>query len=52
MFDGFAEEAMRFYIALFPSSGRRARPVDNYGFSRKFGWVTHRYGVSWQLNLK
>ena len=122
MFDGFAEEAMRFYIALFPGSGiirlerygpgepgaegsvKRAgftvagqevicidspakhafsftpsislfveceseaefdvafgklstggavlMPVDNYGFSRKFGWIADRYGVSWQLNLK
>ncbi len=26
-------------------------PLDNYGFSRKFGWVADRFGVSWQLNL-
>lgn len=26
-------------------------PLDNYGFSRKFGWVNDRFGVSWQLNL-
>lgn len=26
-------------------------PVDNYGFSRKFGWLNDRYGVSWQMNL-
>jgi predicted 3-demethylubiquinone-9 3-methyltransferase (glyoxalase superfamily) len=26
-------------------------PVDNYGFSKKFGWTSDRYGVSWQLNL-
>jgi predicted 3-demethylubiquinone-9 3-methyltransferase (glyoxalase superfamily) len=25
--------------------------IGNYGFSRKFGWVADRYGVSWQLNL-
>ena len=24
---------------------------DNYGFSRKFGWVNDRFGVSWQVNL-
>jgi predicted 3-demethylubiquinone-9 3-methyltransferase (glyoxalase superfamily) len=25
-------------------------PVGAYGFSRRFGWVTDRFGVSWQLN--
>lgn len=27
-------------------------PLDNYGFSKKFGWISDKYGVSWQLNLK
>ena len=27
-------------------------PVGNYGFSTKFGWLSDRYGVSWQLNLE
>ncbi|MBI1325903.1 VOC family protein [bacterium] len=26
-------------------------PLNDYGFSRKFGWVNDRFGVSWQLNL-
>ncbi len=26
-------------------------PLSNYGFSRKFGWIADRFGVSWQLNL-
>ncbi|MBP1994309.1 VOC family protein [Paenibacillus eucommiae] len=26
-------------------------PLGNYGFSKKFGWLNDRYGVSWQLNL-
>jgi len=27
-------------------------PLDNYGFSQKFGFVEDRYGISWQLNLQ
>jgi predicted 3-demethylubiquinone-9 3-methyltransferase (glyoxalase superfamily) len=26
-------------------------PLDNYGFSTRFGWLNDRFGVSWQLNL-
>lgn len=26
-------------------------PIDNYGFSTRFGWVKDRFGVSWQVNL-
>lgn len=32
--------------------GRVLMPLDNYGFSRRFGWVDDRFGVSWQLNLE
>jgi len=27
-------------------------PPDDYGFSRKFAWVSDRFGVSWQLNFQ
>ena len=30
--------------------GQVLMPVGEYGFSRRFGWVTDRFGVSWQLN--
>lgn len=33
-------------------NGEVAMPLDNYGFSQKFGWVIDRFGVSWQLNLQ
>lgn len=26
-------------------------PLDDYGFSRRFAWISDRFGVSWQLNL-
>lgn len=31
--------------------GAELMPLDNYGFSSRFGWVNDRFGVSWQLNL-
>ncbi|KEF32858.1 PhnB protein [Marinobacter nitratireducens] len=31
--------------------GSELMPLDNYGFSQKFGWLKDKYGVSWQLNL-
>lgn len=32
--------------------GQALMPIDNYGFSQKFGWVQDKFGISWQLNLK
>ncbi len=31
--------------------GKVLMPPNDYGFSRRFGWVADRFGVSWQLNL-
>lgn len=31
--------------------GQALMPLDDYGFSKKFGWINDRFGVSWQLNL-
>ena len=44
------EEIKRLYSAL-SDSGLALMPLDNYGFSKIFGWVNDRFGVSWQLNL-
>ena len=43
-------ELERLYTAL-SEKGAVLMPLGEYGFSRKFGWVNDRYGVSWQLNL-
>ena len=32
-------------------AGEVLMPLDNYGFSTRFGWVNDQFGVSWQLNL-
>jgi predicted 3-demethylubiquinone-9 3-methyltransferase (glyoxalase superfamily) len=45
-----AEEIERIYGAL-SAGGTALMPLGEYGFSRKFGWVNDRYGVSWQVNL-
>src|SRR5690625_2021482 len=31
--------------------GQALMPVGDYGFSKKFGWINDRFGVSLQLNL-
>ncbi|MGE5607937.1 MAG: VOC family protein [Bacillota bacterium] len=38
-------------FAKLSEGGKVLMPVDNYGFSRRFGWCADRFGVSWQLNL-
>lgn len=32
-------------------NGSTMMPLGSYGFSKKFGWLQDRFGVSWQLNL-
>jgi predicted 3-demethylubiquinone-9 3-methyltransferase (glyoxalase superfamily) len=31
--------------------GQALMQLGDYGFSKKFGWLNDRFGVSWQLNL-
>lgn len=38
-------------FAKLSDGGQVMMPLDNHGFSRKFGWLADRFGVSWQLNL-
>ena len=47
--DTEAEQATLF--TKLSEEGAVMMPLDNYGFSKKFGWLADKYGVSWQLNL-
>ena len=38
-------------FARLADGGQVLMEVGSYGFSRRFGWVNDRFGVSWQLNL-
>ncbi|WP_153127057.1 VOC family protein [Peribacillus tepidiphilus] len=44
------EEINRLYENL-SEGGKVLMPLDDYSFSKKFGWVVDQFGVSWQLNL-
>ena len=46
------EKELETLFAKLSVGGDVMMPLDNYGFSTRFGWVSDRYGVSWQLNLK
>ena len=52
MFVDCADEAEldRLYAALL-EGGQALMALGDYGFSKKFGWLNDRFGVSWQLNL-
>jgi predicted 3-demethylubiquinone-9 3-methyltransferase (glyoxalase superfamily) len=43
-------EIDRLAVAL-GEGGRTFMPMADYGFSRRFAWISDRFGVSWQLNL-
>ncbi|MBK6867977.1 MAG: VOC family protein [Burkholderiales bacterium] len=45
-----ADQLDRLFAAL-SDGGQVLMPVGDYGFSRRFGWLQDRFGVSWQLNL-
>lgn len=38
-------------FAGLSQDGTVMMPLDDYGFSARYGWIADRFGVSWQLNL-
>jgi predicted 3-demethylubiquinone-9 3-methyltransferase (glyoxalase superfamily) len=47
---GSEDEVRRIAEALGAGGGSFLMPVDNYGFSKLFAWVSDRFGVSWQIS--
>jgi predicted 3-demethylubiquinone-9 3-methyltransferase (glyoxalase superfamily) len=45
------EEEIDRVFASLSDGGQILMPLDRYPFSPKFGWLSDRFGVSWQLSL-
>ena len=48
----FDENQLQDLFTKLSEGGKVMMPINNYGFSQKFGFVEDRFGVSWQLNLE
>ncbi len=46
------ESELERLFSKLSENGNITMPLNNYGFSQRFGWVIDQFGVSWQLNLK
>ena len=46
-----SEEELDGLYQKLSEGGQALMPLGSYGFSKKFGWLNDRFGVSWQLNL-
>ena len=46
------ESELERLFSKLSENGTVIMPLNNYGFSQKFGWVIDQFGVSWQLNLQ
>ncbi len=46
-----SREELESAFAKLSAGGQVLMPLDDYGFSKRFGWCSDRFGVSWQLNL-
>jgi len=46
------ERELERLFSKLSEKGSVTMPLNDYGFSKKFGWVIDQFGISWQLNLK
>lgn len=52
MFSGNAEEEINKVFERLSQDGNVLMPLDAYPFSKRFGWVADKYGITWQLNYE
>lgn len=45
------EEEIQNYWDQLESGGVALMPLDSYPWSKKYGWIRDKFGVTWQLNL-
>jgi predicted 3-demethylubiquinone-9 3-methyltransferase (glyoxalase superfamily) len=46
-----SDEEIERYVRALSGGGEVLMASDAYLFSKRFGWVNDRFGMSWQLNL-
>ena len=49
--DGAAEQHLNSVWEKLSEGGSALMPLDEYPFSKRYGWVKDKYGLSWQLML-
>ncbi len=46
-----SEKEIHALYTVLSVGGKIFMELGSYGFSKKFGWVEDRFGISWQLNV-
>ncbi len=46
------EKEMDYFFKKLSEGGQVLMPLAPYPFSKKYGWTSDKFGVSWQLNLE
>ena len=46
-----SDEQINHLFRKLSENGQILMPLDSYPFSKKYGWIADRFGISWQLNF-
>ena len=46
-----SDDEIQELFAKLSDGGNILMPLNNYPFSKRFGWLSDKFGVNWQLNL-